>query len=127
MQVAEVRSECGALLFLDVTTAFASMVRECVLPTSAGKSAWARFLIDKGYPAEFAYEVMSVVEKVCDWESAGLSGHALAVLQDFHTCTWFSLEALDHVCASVRGCTAGNPIADLVYIASDIFVSLRLK
>ena len=127
MQVAEVRSECGALLFLDVTTAFASMVRECVLPTSAGKSSWARFLIDKGYPAEFAYEVMSVVEKVCDWESAGLSGHALAVLQDFHTCTWFSLEALDHVCASVRGCTAGNPIADLVYIASDVFVSLRLK
>ena len=43
LQLSEVQSCCVGLLFVDVSTAFASMVRETILPTSLGKDAWARF------------------------------------------------------------------------------------
>ena len=55
-----------------------------------------------------------------------MSAHALAVLQDFHEHTWFSMELLPGVTSSVRGCTAGNPVADLIYIASDTLLARKL-
>ena len=126
LQLAETSSCCVALLFLDATTAFASMVRETLFPTVAGRQAWMHFLVTRGYPPDFASEVVEAVASVCDWESTGLSAHALAVLTDFHTNTWFSMELLPGVCSSARGCAAGNPVADLVFIASDIILAQRL-
>ena len=75
----------------------------------------------------FAQEVISAVAKVCDWQETGLSDHALCVLEDFHTSTWFWMELLDDIVVTYRGCTAGNPIADLIYIASDACLERRLR
>ena len=127
LQLSEVQSCCVGLLFVDVSTAFASMVRETILPTSLGKDAWARFLVSRGNPPDFAAEVMQVVAAIYDWPSAGLSAHALCVLQDFHMSTWFSTELLEDVVVTCRGCTAGNPVADLIYIASDACLERRLR
>ena len=127
LQIGETSGCCVALLFLDVSTAFASMVREVVFPTDAGKEHWLHFLISKGYPPDFAQEVIDAVVSVCDWEAAGLTPHALALLQDFNSNTWFSTELLPGVAATRRGCTAGNPVADLVFIASDTLLAKRLR
>ena len=126
LHLGESRRCCVALLFLDVTTAFASMVRETVFPTSAGRSHWLHFLLGKGYPPDFAQEVMDAVVAVCDWEAAGLTPHALSLLEDFHTNTWFSTELLPGVATTRCGCTAGNPVADLVFVASDTLLARRL-
>ena len=77
LQLGEVRCCCAALLFLDVTTVFASMVRETALPTDAGKEAWMLFLVQRGYPSDFAAEVMQAVARICDWEETG-----------FHSMLW---------------------------------------
>ena len=42
LQLSEVRRCCVGLLFVDVSTAFAALVRETILPTTAGKEAWMR-------------------------------------------------------------------------------------
>ena len=88
---AAVRRCCVGLLSVDLSAAFASMVREAVLPTSEGSEAWMKLLIDSGLDPEFAREVMAAVRAVCLWQDSGLSAHALQILEDFHTCTWFSI------------------------------------
>ena len=122
----EATSQCAALLFIDVSTAFASMVRETVIPTEAGCEAWMHFLIDRGFPREFAAEVIQSVSAMCNLEGDCLSQHAAAVLRDFHQCTWFSMELLEGTTTTLRGCTAGNPIADLIYISCDTLLARRL-
>ena len=127
LHLAEARGISASLLFLDVSTAFAAMVREVVLPTDAGREAWLTFLVKHGFVPSFAAEVMGAVQAASVWDQTGLTDHALAVLQDFHTETWFSTELLEKVCSTVRGCTAGNPVADLVYIAVDTLLARNLR
>ena len=123
----EAHNCCSALLFLDVRVAFAAMVREVILPLQAGKESWLRLLVQSGYPVDFANEVMDMVCAACNWQEYGMTSHALAVLADFHTDTWFSQDLLADVVASTRGCSAGNPIADLIYIAADAILEKRLR
>ena len=55
-----------------------------------------------------------------------MSDHMVVVLQDLHEQTWFSMELLEGITTSVRGCTAGNPVADLIYIACDTLLAKEL-
>ena len=80
----------------------------------------------QGFPAGFACEVVDAVTAICDWEAAGLSEHAMAILADFHTHTWFSMELLPGVTSTRKGCTAGSSVAYLIYIAPDALLARRL-
>ena len=104
----------GALLFVDVIAAFASMLRRIIFIDEAGDEAWLKSLADAGFPPE---DIKVIYDTVCDipWLYSSEFGHyceshAFIIAQSFYNNIWFSTESLDGVVHTKRGSGVGLPL-----------------
>jgi hypothetical protein len=119
----------SAILFLDVVTAFAMMLRRTVFDLDEGDEAWFHKLSSSGFSKE---DILAIKETVCaiaPWEID--SNGNLIVCSDEHlvsinvrlskywyTNTWMTVEGTDGVFTTNVGCLAGTPLADLLFTVS---------
>ena len=112
-QAASSKHMSSCVLFLDIKSAFHSLVREAVFdmpPT----------LPDRLHEVlEAAGCDPSEVMKHCAQERIGqqFSPTLARLLSDAHTCTWYTLAASDEVHHTMRGSRPGSPLADAAYNA----------
>ena len=92
---------CFAALFLDISTAFASLARGMVLPVDQGDEAWLRALRTFGYTDVEIEDIYDVLMATA-----------------MHECSWSSTEGLPGVIHTLKGTLAGLPLADLIYVAA---------
>ena len=85
----------AAVVFLDLSTAFASMQRDIAVPAADAKDEeWAAHLHRCGFsPAEIS-AILALACSVLVWRNAGADHHALMQLAEAHSGTWISMEGL---------------------------------
>lgn len=118
-----------AVLFLDIKTAFAAMIRAIAVP-----SGWDDSLFDKlvglGLDPQLAREVQSDWRggySYGGWTNADGSLHALHLLADAHQRTWFCMDAVDQFYTPTTGTLAGTPLADAVFTMFMKRLLLRIR
>ena len=124
-ELAKTANQSGAVLFLDVSTAFASMLRRIVfVDWESGDEQWLKQLQNAGFPDE---EIRAIYDHICDFSfgedqhnvqcngvDPGIQ-HAYPYIQQMYTNTWGSYEGIDGIIDIKQGCCAGTPTADLIF------------
>ena len=80
-----------AILYLDVATAFASMIRGVVLPVGDTDLLCKR-LQQVGFSVDIVHEISVEMRDCSFWECIGVSQHQLDVLCDAYEDTWMTME-----------------------------------
>ena len=47
--------------------------------------------------------------------AGGCSGLVKTVVEDAHTCTWFTIQGIEQITRTTQGCRAGDPLADVFF------------
>ena len=117
-----------ALLFVDISCAFASMGRKLVLRETTPDEHWICMLRSSGFTSEEICDIMKSIADCCVLSDAGCSDHLRAVLGDLHERTWFSMEAVSGIACTDRGTQAGTPVSDLLFAIAmgRVFKSVRV-
>lgn len=110
-----------AILFLDVSSAFASLLRRIIFDDQSGDEAWLKQLKDAGYSND---DISHIWNSICStswhdlYESVFQSGpqqFSFLYAQSVYFNTWFTQESLSCAVSTSRGCMAGMTFADIVY------------
>jgi hypothetical protein len=133
----------SAVLFVDVSSAFATMLRRIVFQTDQGDESWLAGLKASGFSHQ---EISIIYEDICklnalhDYEksndesspSFSISGNtstphvshahrsqtmsiAFSMAKQMYTNTWVTVEGVSRAINAVEGSSAGMPMADIIY------------
>ncbi len=111
--------ESLAALYIDVTIAFAGMLRRILFDHNEGDEKWLKQLRNAGFDDSEIGIIYTAVNSVAWMQEQNLSHtdfnlvHAFS--QSFYKNTWFSQESLSGVIKTACGSMAGMPLADIVY------------
>jgi len=117
-------TSCG-ILFLDVVTAFATMLRRSIFSIDDGDESWLKSLSNAGFSASDVKAIYDTVAELSKWcidadgnvisDSVNYDNLSLKVAQHWFTHTWMSTEGIAGVFVTNVGCMAGTPFADLAF------------
>ena len=117
MEYAESKGMSAGGIFVDVSAAFASMLRKIIFNTEQGDELWLKQLLDSGFSHEDIQGIYSYVSLLHDGHDSPAPVPPLH--KEFvgaqYTNSWFSTEFLAGVIATMRGTMAGMTMADLIY------------
>ena len=133
--------QSGALLFVDMSAAFASMLRSMVFDLNEGDEAWIKSLLKVGFSREDVEHIKQGVNETPWLHKNGKFDQGLtqavsrdvAMAQSFFTHTWFSQEHIPNVVKINMGSSAGMPLADVIYsmamsrVINKLDMALRAK
>ena len=107
----------SAIIFLDVDTAFASMIRHFILPSDCSdpEPVFSRRLFSLGFSSEEANEIYQQAARSQHWYTAGGSDQLNRVMKDLYQHTWATTEGMPCVYTTPSGSVAGTPLGDLVF------------
>jgi len=111
-----------AILFLDVSAAFASLLRRIVFDFEEGDERWLNKLRSTGFSDTDVSDIYKFVTEYCWVNELGSTSsmpfdkvHSYRLAEQFFRNTWVSQESLPNVLNIKSGCCAGTPLADLIY------------
>ena len=115
-----------AILFLDIVSAFASLLRRIVFDVDLGDEAWFHSLVGAVFTQD---EVCIIYHEVCDslWSALHANTVSLALATCMYQYTWASTEGVPHVMHTSTGSSAGTPLADLMYVIAMSKVMYKLR
>ena len=118
LDAASAARQSAAILFVDLATAFASLLRRLCVPADAGDEQWLAALAAAGFSQDEVKRIYDEASSYAYWGRAGLSEHTLQIAAALHRMTWFTTEGLPHVVGTSRGSQAGMSLADVMFIAA---------
>ena len=118
----------AAVLFVDLTTAFASVQRELAFSSGDVPTAALARLQEIGWTESDLRDVRDVFTEVV-WRSASEGNWEAAVAEKCHDFSWATVEGSSAAVRTRRGVQAGLPIADLVFSCAmcKVLVVIRRK
>ncbi len=111
----------GAIVFYDVCSAFATLLRRIIFDIDQGDEHWLKKLSLAGFTQDDIDHIYNFIK--CsffdnidsgDFSSAG-NNFVFNLAQEWYTNTWTSQEFLPNVTYTTAGSAAGTPLADLMY------------
>ena len=125
-------SKSSAILFVDVTTAFAVLLRRIIFDPEENDEKWLFSFRAAGFndeDIEYIYTTVTSTYHLKSFEQhhSDKQTHLFACMNSSYTNTWFSQDYIPSVVHTSRGCQAGMPLADLMYAVSFSRVLLHLK
>ena len=123
----------SALLFIDLSQAFASLVRRVCMADPTSDEGWLSALRASGYQdseVKSIYDAVASISWLCDSHteqddssfssSSSSSPNAtslfpLCLASSFYNNFWFSTQGLVNVVRTQRGSGAGTPLADIIF------------
>ena len=118
LDAASAARKSAAIIFVDLATAFASLLRRLCVPTDAGDDQWLGALAAAGFSDNEVKHIYDEAASYAYWGRTGLSGHTLHIAAALHRMTWFTTEGLPNVVRTSRGSQAGMSLADVMFIAA---------
>ena len=109
------RGQSDASLALDVIGAFDAVIREAVFEHEQVDYRVAAALSKLGFGPETMHELAKAVAAGSILAEAGMSRHAVALLQQAHETTWVTTQGLQIPTVTLTGSRAGDPLGDLIY------------
>ena len=111
-------------LFIDIVTAFASLLRHIVFDIDCGDEKWLQSLGRAGFSD---IEIESIYRELCTsiWNATEANTVSVALASCMYQYTWASTEGLSNVIQTITGSMAGTPLADLMYVLAISKVMVR--
>eukprot|EP00435_Cladocopium_sp_Y103_P030710 s1969_g7.t1 len=103
----------SAALFVDIRSAFYTVLRQTFTSLPNDNSAFFAAMTRLGLTIEEVAKLVKVAEK--DAVAAGLSMHMQHILHDLMTNTYFTLQGISQPCNTTQGTRPGDPIADVLF------------
>jgi len=114
-----------SVLYADVVSAFARMLRRAVFDVSEGDEIWIAQLRNAGFSDSDIHAIRDMVAFLAQWNvdadgniTSGQDGGTnlcFNVARQWYKNTWVSQEGINHVIKTDIGCMAGTPLADLLF------------
>jgi hypothetical protein len=128
----------AGILFIDVASAFATMLRRIWFNTNQGDEQWIGSLRNNGFNEEEIKQIFDYVALVhYGQDENGViysdENHCMsltyALCKQLYANTWVSTEGISGVISTCEGSCAGMPLADLVYgfAMSRVITRIRLR
>ena len=131
VDIAEKQKVSISLIFADVKTAFASMLRETAFPRgydAESKAVYIKRLVSLGFTqVEARSTYKEILEKYGTMEDDRAKTHLDSYLSMLHNFSWFSFEGLPGVTRSKSGTLAGTSGADLVFVRAVTFALKNIR
>lgn len=110
----------GMCIFLDVASAFASLLRRIVFNVDYGDEQWFKLLHNNGFDSSSIEAIDNLIKSFHDNHLHGLSPPALpmAFMNANYSNSWFTTEHLCGAVATHRGSHAGSISADILYASA---------
>eukprot|EP00969_Alexandrium_andersonii_P092050 4063573-Alexandrium_andersonii.AAC.1 len=105
---------CGAVLFVDIATAYYAVLRPLVMSCESPGQVLAS-LREKNMPEQTLQAIASNLEATAADVLAGLSPAAMTVLEASHTANWLSVNGATPIIKDAQGSIPGDPWADLFF------------
>ncbi len=118
----------GAIIFADVMSAFATLLRRIVFDIDQGHEQWLRKLSSSGFTNEDIDSIFNFIKGQAVSESCDPVDHfVFKFTEQWFTNTWNSHEYIPNITCTTPGSAAGTPLADLLYsiAMSRVLVTLR--
>ena len=118
----------GAIIFADVTSAFATLLRRIVFDIDQGDEQWLRKLSSSGFTNEDIDSIFNFIKGQAVSESCDpVDNFVFKFTEQWFTNTWNSHEYIPNITCTTAGSAAGTPLADLLYsiAMSRVLVTLR--
>ena len=124
--VARSRGVAMVGVFVDVVSAFYTVLRQLAFRVDCSDEAVASLLRTLGLPPASMDRLRRRLEERPSLEAAGVSQHVVGIIAEGLTGTWFGTEGLREVAATGRGTRPGDPFGDLVFnfVAEEIFTGV---
>jgi len=123
--IARVTGQSLSLLFLDITSAFASLVRRIIFDIEAGDEHWLLQLRASGFSESEIHQIYDEIKMLVVGDKN--STYATALATQLHTFMWNTFDGLPDISWSLQGTGAGAPLADLVYVIAMAKVLRKLR
>jgi len=122
LDIAKLNNISACILFVDVVNAFGSMLRRVIFDFSDGDELWLKQRQNAGFKNTDIKQIYQVVCKNV-WHNHCLQKHSqfknvqipLLMAQSFYNNTWFTQEGIPGAVHTVQGCSAGMPMADIIF------------
>jgi len=112
-------------LYVDVVSAFASMLRRAAFDVNEGDEVWISHLKAFGFDQVDIVAIRDTVAHLASWSidsgggivasSDGGTNLCVNVARQWYRGTWVSQEGIPNVIQTDIGCMAGTPLADLLF------------
>jgi hypothetical protein len=127
MDIAEAEGLSAVILFIDIVTAFASLLRAIVIDAPECAEALAKYFTARGL---HRYIICIVVDRIVLGRARieqELGPHLAKLLADVHRCTWVTIEGTANVVKTTAGSLAGNALGDLLFYCSMSCVNCTVR
>ena len=104
-------------MFLDLSSAFASVVRELAFTKRRTPEAAAYIMAKFKIPGDALKDVHDILNQPDALDRLGTPGHLKAMLEQSHTATWFTTQGLSEPAGSEAGSKAGDLLGGVIFIA----------
>ena len=119
----------SSVIFFDVVSAFATLLRRIVFDVDQGDEAWLFKLREAGFPEQdisSIYEEISSYEWLSPFKDTGES-LAIGLAKQWYNNSWCTHEFIPNVLNTTAGSAAGIPLADLMYSLAMSRVLLTMR
>ncbi len=117
-----------AVVYVDLRTAFATMVRETFLDIPESDKILKERLEQRGVSDECIEYIMDEMRDRNIWDSQGrVKDHTRRLVGNYHSNTWASTEGLRNIIHTRGGSLAGHPLGDIVFTLMLAFVLSRIR
>ena len=117
MDIAEVQGETLDIVFVDVASAFPSLMRSPALDTVGGDEALLQRLKALGFDdtdiAAIRLDITST-----PWMAGQVTARQAQMLGTLHSFTWATVDGTEGIIGTHRGAAAGLPLSDVIFIAA---------
>ena len=106
-------SKSCAILFVDLQSAFYSILRSSLFEGDFGDDVICYAMKSLGITPQEWHEIRSAVNK--DYAISGIDAHHEGILKDMFSGTHFSMQGINEQTATMRGTRPGDPVADILF------------
>ena len=107
--LAKLRGKSAVRVFVDAVQAYPSLVVALALPLPLRTRATKQLLVDAGFSADEAMEVIAEQHDLTEWEE--VSEHLRRAVASFQEAQWSSSDFSEGVATAMVGASAGLPLA----------------
>ena len=114
IDICKIHNKSCSVLFIDVISAFASLMRNVFFYNPKSDEEWAKSLSFIGFSVD---EVSLIFKCILSppWKGMYENNSSFLIAHEAYTNTWFSQDGISGVVATSCGSNAGMPLADLIF------------
>ena len=114
--IADKKGLSFACIYIDLKSAFASIVRGISLESLCSSEDLCHRLTARGFTQDDIREIINGLSDFSFWHESGGTHHLATLLARIHRCSWYAVEGVPGCHESHQGALAGTSLADVIFL-----------